>query len=87
MLPLPNSQITDILLCLINSDKGISERGFLYNGFRARISELRKHLLIKETIVSFKNTFGHSGAYKKHWLTNTEKKKAIRYYKSLFKNI
>jgi hypothetical protein len=80
----PNTQLTDILFNLIKSVKGISERDFNYNGFRSRISELREHLLIKETLISFKNRFGNSGQYKKHWITNTEKAKAVKLYKSLF---
>ena len=84
-LPKPKSQTTDILYWLINSKAGISERDFQYNGFRSRISELREYLNIKETLVSFKNKFKHKGQFKRHWITDFEKPKAIRLYQKLIK--
>lgn len=86
MLPKPNSQVKFILHYMIKSVKGISERDTNFNMFRGHISNLRKHLNIKHTEVPFTNVFKHKGTYRRHWLTNTEKKKAIRYYKTLFKN-
>lgn len=78
----PNSQITAILYRLINDNKGVSERDFNFNGFRSRISELRDFLTIKETFVNFKNQFNHRGQFKRHWITNQEKKKAVKLYNS-----
>lgn len=81
----PSTQLQSVLYDLIVCNKGIDEQTSGFNGFRSRISELRNHLMIKETIVKFKNRFGRESHFKKHWITNTEKKNAIRYYKSLFK--
>lgn len=81
----PNSQTTAILYGLIKKNKGISERDFNFNGFRSRLSELRDHLNIKEIFVPFKNQFNHKGQFKRHWITESEKVKAIRYYKALLK--
>lgn len=84
-LPAPTNQLQKILLSLINSDKGISEREFNLNGFRTRISDLRKWLNIKHTEIPFTNEFGRSGTYRKHWLMNSEKEKAVQLYLQLQK--
>jgi len=85
MLPIPKSQLTAILYNLIIRNEGVSEKNFNYNGFRSRISELRDHLTIKDTKVSFTNGFNHKNKFKRHWLDETEKKKAVKFYLSLFK--
>jgi hypothetical protein len=85
-LPNPKTQKQKILLALIESNKGISERQFSYNGFRQRLSELRRYLNIKFTWKKFKNEFGHPGQFKIHWLTNDEKKKAISVYLKIVKS-
>jgi hypothetical protein len=81
----PNSQTTHILYCLIKSSIGVTESDFNYHGFRSRISELRSKLVIKETVKPFKNVFGRDSHFKYHWITNSEKKKAIKLYNSLLK--
>ena len=84
-LPTYNSQTTHILFKLITKDKGVSEQQFSYNGFRSRISELRKRLTIKETEVDFVNRFKRSSSYLRHWISNSEKQKAIKLYLKLVK--
>jgi hypothetical protein len=84
-LPLPNSQKKRILLGLIQSNKGISEQDFGWHSFRHHISVLRNDLLIKFTEVPFKSVYGNKNSYRRHWLTNSEKKKAIKLYLSLVK--
>ena len=81
----PNTQLTFILYHMINSDKGIAERDTNFNMFRGYISLIRKVVDVKHTEVPFKNVFGHKGKYRRHWLTNSDKKKAAKYYQSLFK--
>jgi hypothetical protein len=85
MLPKPNTQEKTILYQLITSTKGIAERDTVFNMFRGHVSNLRKKLNIKHTDVPFVNQFGRPGKFRRHWLTETEKKKAIKLYKNLFK--
>jgi hypothetical protein len=84
-LPLPNSQKTDVLRSLILRNRGLSERDKSYNRFRGTISDLRKVLTIKHTDVPFVSVFGFKNKYRRHWLTNQEKKKAIKLYLNLVK--
>lgn len=86
MLPKPTTQLQSVLYDLVVCDKGIDEQTSGFNGFRARISELREHLNIKETVVKFRNQFGRMSDYKKHWIANDEKKKATKLYLSLHKS-
>jgi hypothetical protein len=79
-LPLPNSQKTDVLRSLILNDKGLSERDKNYNRFRGTISDLRKVLTIKYTDVPFTSVFGFKNKYRRHYLSDLEKKKAIKIY-------
>ena len=81
--PTLHAKKATILYDLIVCDKGIDEQTSGFNGFRSRISELRAYLNIKETVVTFTNQFKRKSHFKKHWLTETEKKKAIKLYKSL----
>jgi len=85
MLPKPNSQVKFILRHLITSNRGISERETNFNMFRGHISNLRKHLSIKHTDIPFTNVFKHKGKYRRHWLTDSEKKKALKLYLQMFK--
>lgn len=84
MLPKPNTQEKMILYRLITTKKGIAERDTVFNMFRGHISNLRKSLSIQFTDVPFVNQFGRPGKYRRHWLTDKEKKKAIKLYKSMF---
>ncbi|MFY8127643.1 MAG: hypothetical protein ACOVMM_04650 [Chitinophagaceae bacterium] len=86
-LPQPNSQTTAILKALI-STKGISERDTNYNGFRARISELRLDysLPIKKKMIDFKNAFGRNSKYSFHFIEKENKKQLIDLYLKMIKD-
>lgn len=89
MLPKPNSQKTDVLYRIINSKKGLSERDTNYNMFRGTVSVLRKKLqeigvVLRHVDLSFTNKFGRKRKYRRHRILESDKKKAIRLYKSLF---
>jgi hypothetical protein len=80
----PKNQKAFILHTLINK-KHISEQDIPMNGFRARISELiNDHGVdIQSEMVSFKNTFGHSGKYKRRFISKKEVDKAIKVYNKI----
>jgi hypothetical protein len=80
----PKTQIQSVLYRLINSVKGLAERDTNYNMFRGYISILRRDLLIKHTDVPHVNIFGRKGYYRRHWLTESEKRKARKLYKKMY---
>lgn len=82
-LPAPTNQLQKVLLALIEYNDGVSEKDYRINGFRSRISDLRKWLNIKHTVIPFTNEFGRSGTYRRHWIMNDEKQKAIDLYLKL----
>lgn len=82
-LPPPNSQISEILYKMLTDNRGVSEREFNMNSFRSRISELRDVLNVKHVTKPFKNKYGRPSNYRVHFLTNTEKKKAVGVYKRM----
>jgi hypothetical protein len=79
----PTSQLTTILYDLIRKTRGVTESDYPYHMFRGYISILRKSLTIKHIEKPFVNSFGRKGKYRVHFLTNSEKPKAIRLYKQL----
>ena len=81
----PTSQLQSVLYGLIKNNKGVDEQSLGFNSFRSRLSELREYLTIKSTPVKFKNRFGHKSEFLRHWLTETEKQKAIKLYLKLVK--
>lgn len=91
MTPKPNTQKSFVLYKLIKNERGISERQTSFNMFRGTISLLRKDLqsagiILKHIEKPFVNQFGRKRKYRIHWLLNSDKKKAAKYYKSLFKS-
>lgn len=82
-LPPPNSQTSEILYKMLTDNRGVSEQEFDINGFRSRISELRDVLNVKHVVKPFKNKYGRESNHRVHFLTNTEKKKAVRIYKEM----
>lgn len=76
----PKTQTAAILERLIR-DSYVSEQEFGYNGYRARISELRQRIPIEAQKVTFFNQFGHSSYYHQHSLTPENKKIAKEIYK------
>ena len=80
----PKNQISEILYRLIR-DNYISEQEFGFNGYRARISELRQRIPIESKKVNYVNQFGHSSYYHEHLLTKENKKLAKEIYKEINK--
>jgi hypothetical protein len=80
----PKNQISEILYRLIR-DNYISEQEFGFNGYRARISELRQRIPIESKKVNYVNQFGHSSYYHQHLLTKENKKLAKEIYKEINK--
>lgn len=85
-LPAPTTVITHVLWLLINN-KRISERSTFYNGFRARIADLRNkyNLRIKGTPQNFTNRFNHSGIYHLYSIDKRCRKKFTQLYLRLSK--
>ncbi len=87
MLIKPNSQKSKILFDLIRKVRGVTEEDFNYHNFRGFISEFRKHINMKHIDKKFTNSFGRKGYYRVHFITNSERRNAVKYYKSLFKKV
>ena len=80
----PKTQTAAILERLIKN-RSVSEQDFGFNGYRARISELRQLIPIETQKVSYTNQFGHSSYYHQHSLTKENKKIAKEIYKKINK--
>lgn len=80
----PKSQICAILAHLITRS-GVSERELPFNGFRTRLSELRREhgLSIQVRDVEFTNQFGRDSRYHFHYLLDQDKEGAVELYKKL----
>jgi hypothetical protein len=76
---------TAVILHRLIRDNYISEQEFGYNGYRARISELRQRIPIESKKVNYINEFGHSSYYHQHSLTKENKKIAKELYKEINK--
>lgn len=85
-LPPARNQLAAVLKALIEN-KNVSERDTVFNGFRSRISELRrKHELnIGYITEDFVNQFNHSSTFRRHYLLPGEKEKAIEIYNQINK--
>jgi len=80
----PQNTTALVLYRLLSSP--ISERDMYLNGFRARLSNLRKlGLDISYKEMSFINQFGHSSSYRVHYLTDIQKKLGRELYKLINK--
>lgn len=76
----PRSQLAEVLHGLITKNE-ISEADYRLNGFRSRLTDLRKlGLNIRDKWKSFVSKHGHPGQYKAHYLWQIEKKKAEKLY-------
>lgn len=80
----PNSQFKQVLFDLIIKVRGITESDYPYHAFRHYISILRRKINVKHIDKKFVNSFGRKSDFRIHFITNSEKVKAIRYYKKLF---
>lgn len=85
-LPAPINQTADILKALIEQP-GVSELQKDYNGFRSRISELKRKfgLNIRFVQKEFVNRFGRKSHYREHFLRDSDKKAAERVYREINK--
>jgi hypothetical protein len=79
----PKSQLAEVLYGLIMENE-ISERDFVQNGFRSRLTNLRKlGLDIQCQWKEFTSKYGHPGKYKVHYLLTIDKGKATQVYEKL----
>ena len=78
----PKNQRASVLKMLIIKNS-LSERDTVFNGFRTRISELKKephNLNIRTIRVPFTNQFGRPGHYNKHFLLDADKPEAVKLF-------
>jgi hypothetical protein len=83
MKPFKNQ--TAVILDSLIKQKNISERDFNYNGFRARLSELRQLIPIESKQVNYVNEFGHPSYYKQYSISKENKSQAKKLLKKLNK--
>jgi hypothetical protein len=76
---------TAVILDSLIKLKHISERDFNYNGFRARLSELRQLIPIESKQINYVNEFGHSSYYKQYSISKENKSKAKKLFKQINK--
>mgnify|MGYP000028188572 FL=1 len=76
---------TAVILDNLIKLKHISERDFNYNGFRARLSELRQLIPIESKQINYINEFGHSSYYKQYSISKENKSKAKKLFKQINK--
>lgn len=81
MIDKPKNNTCEVLYTLITKGS-VSIMDFPYmSGFRTRISELNKKIVLKKQRLASKNKFGNSYSYINHTIDN--KKEAINLYKKL----
>lgn len=81
-LPPAKTQLASVLKMLIETN-GISERQTVFNGFRSRISTLRKHLNIRTVQEDFISQFGRKSQYNVHFLMDCDKDAARELYEKI----
>jgi hypothetical protein len=85
-LPQPKSQLAEILYGLITENE-ISESDYRQNGFRSRLSDLRRMGLdIRDKWKEFRSKFGNPGKYKVRYLWKTQIPKAVKLYQEINKD-
>lgn len=82
----PKNQLASVLKMLIESNS-VSEQQTPFNGFRSRISDLRlKHdLNVRHVVENFTNQFGRESSFRKHFLYECDKEKALKIYQEINK--
>jgi hypothetical protein len=79
-LPAPRSSTAEVLYGLITRSE-ISEQDFRMNGFRSRISDLKRMgIPVKDKTKTRPNIHGHPMTYKVRYLFSISIPKAIRLY-------
>ncbi len=83
----PTNQMAHLLYEMIQG-KMISERMFEYNRFRGSISDLINDFSVPvhHTDVPFENTFGRKSTYRKHYILNIDRERAIEIYERVNNN-
>lgn len=82
-LPPAKNQRAAVLKMLIDSN-GVSEQQTPFNGFRTRISELKRGGLNIRTIKeSFVNQFGKASQFNRHFLMDCDKEQARELYEKI----
>jgi hypothetical protein len=76
---------TAVILDSLIRQKHISERDFNYNGFRARLSELRQLIPIESEQINYVNEFGHASYYKQYSISKENKPLAKKLFKQINK--
>ena len=85
-LPIPKTQKQEVLYELIRN-RTISYENFNYmQGYRMRMSELRRHLHIISTPDKRTNKYGNHYVMMYHTLPESEVEKAVKLYLSMQKN-
>lgn len=81
------NQRADVLRMLIESEDGLSERDTVFNGFRSRITELKRipGLNIHTVREPFITQFGKKSNFNVHFLLEIEKDAAIAIYEKINK--
>jgi hypothetical protein len=74
-----------VILHRLIRDNYISEQEFNYNGFRARLSELRQLIPIESQQVNYVNEFGHASYYKQYSISKENKPLAKKLFKQINK--
>lgn len=78
----PKTQKAYVLYKLIKS-RGASEQATGFNGFRTRISELKKLITINTDRRAFTNRFGRKSFYNFHFIAPENKPAAIELYQKI----
>ena len=74
-----------VILHRLIRDNYISEQEFGYNGFRARLSELRQQIPIESQQINYVNEFGHPSYYKQYSISKENKPLAKKLFKQINK--
>lgn len=83
-VPPAKNQLAAVLKLLIESG-GVSERDTVFNGFRSRISQLRKKLNIRTIQKDFTSQFGRRSQYNVHFILDCDKEEARKLYEKINK--
>jgi len=81
----PTNQTAAILKEMILSERGVTEQDLRFNGFRARISEIRQLIPLESELIKFTNQFGNASYFTQHSITPENKIIAKEIYEKINK--
>ena len=85
-LPVPKTNVQEVLFTLINNGScSFFDFEFL-QGFRTRISNIKKEIQLETKMHKKINKFGNTYSYAVHTLPDSELNKALDYYYELWTN-